>query len=359
MFYKSKRNVITNKILEELNKLHSILITKKNADMNNPIIDKISISLTASKVSAHTSNEIEGITVTDGQTKQQNNNAKILIENYNEVLNYIKESFSFIKLNNNELLGWHKHLFQNTLQDESTGGKFKTNDNQVKDEKGNILIHGAAPWETPILINELNEWFNNDNETPSLIKCCIYIFDFLSIHPFNDGNGRTSRLLMNYLLLNNGYEVVKYISLEQIILQHKDEYLNSLKACNAGWNTDSNTYEPWILFVIKILIESLELFNTKLFIKDHITASKLNKKQTLAFIIDNTYKNKPFNLKDLLSQLSIFKISISEKMIHTTLKSLKDNDYLLSSGFTNKLTYTINSNKWDWNEIQELLARKD
>ncbi len=114
------------------------------------------------------------------------------------------------------------------------------------------------------MIQELIDWYNESDLTP-ILKITIFTADFLMIHPFNDGNGRTSRLIMNYLLIKEGFTFFKYVSLEKIILEHKTDYLLKLRTINKGWNTPDCNYSElvkWFLEIFNIaLVEYINLCN--------------------------------------------------------------------------------------------------
>ncbi len=256
MFYKNERNIINPKITDKLTQLDLIIRKEEIQKLKSNKFNKESNILVASQISAIASNELEDITISIYESVETNNNVQQLINNYNEILSYIKNHYQSIIINNSELLSWHKLLFSGTFQQTSVGGKFKNTCNCVVDSNNNILLKGIEPWQTPEAIQQLNDWYWNNKSLPPLIKLIIYNFDFLSIHPFNDGNGRISRLLLNYMLIQNGYDIFQVISLEELILKHKSEYLHSLKSCNQGWQEGTNTYDPYILFILDIIIKA-------------------------------------------------------------------------------------------------------
>ena len=176
--------------------------------------------------STEASNEIEGIRTTNTRLKQlivdkttPRNRDEEEIMGYRDVLNTIHENFEYIPIRSNYILQLHRDLYQ--YSHKSIGGTFKNNQNYISavDADGHefILFTPLPPYETPSAIDAICESFNriiDTQEIDALILIPIFIHDFLCIHPFNDGNGRMSRLLTTLLLYRAGYFVGRYISLE-------------------------------------------------------------------------------------------------------------------------------------------------
>ena len=139
----------------------------------------------------------------------------------------------------------------------SYGGHWKDSDNEIIsiDDQGNRFVRFRPPsaLATPGLIEEacrsLNDALSRQVCDPLLISF-RFIFDFVSIHPFNDGNGRMSRLLTTLLLEKTGYDVARYISIERLIEDNKALYYNALAASSIGWNENQNTEAPFIRFML-------------------------------------------------------------------------------------------------------------
>lgn len=177
--------------------------------------------------STESSNKIEGIVSTNTRIKQlvqnkttpKNRNEKEIM-GYRDVLNIIHENFEYIPITPNYILQLHKYLYQYSNPD--FGGKFKNTQNYIvanlPDGTSKVLFEPLNPIETPIAIEQLCETFNkaiNLGEIEPLLLIINFIKDFLCIHPFNDGNGRMSRLLTTLLMYKSGFVVCKYISLEK------------------------------------------------------------------------------------------------------------------------------------------------
>ena len=197
--------------------------------------------------STEASNAIEGIRTTNTRLKQlivdkttPRNRDEEEIMGYRDVLNTIHENFEYIPIRSNYILQLHRDLYQ--YSHKSIGGTFKNNQNYISaiDADGHefILFTPLPPYETPFAIDAICESFNriiDTQEIDTLILIPIFIHDFLCIHPFNDGNGRMSRLLTTLLLYKAGYFIGRYISLENKIAKNKSLYYDVLESCQKGW----------------------------------------------------------------------------------------------------------------------------
>lgn len=184
--------------------------------------------------STEASNRIEGISTADDRLKNlvqakttPRNRDESEIAGYRDVLNTIHENYDYIPINANYLLQLHRDLYK--FLGNTEGGTFKTGDNIIRemDAEGNqhVRFMPIAAWETPDAIDELCNSFRDAKEiVDPLILDMMFILDFLCIHPFNDGNGRMSRLLTLLLLYQSGFIVGKYVSIEKIIEESKETY---------------------------------------------------------------------------------------------------------------------------------------
>lgn len=211
------------------------------------------------------SNEIEGIRTTETRLKQlladkttPKNRDEEEIAGYRDVLNVIHENFGYIPLTPNYILQLHKILFAHS--EKSIGGKFKNVQNYIavtENGKSSVLFTPPAPYETPSAIEKICEQYNvalSRGEVDPLILTCVFIHDFLCIHPFSDGNGRMSRLLTTLLLYRNGYMVGKYISLEAKIAKTKSEYYGALEKSQAGWFNGEENVFPFVKYMLGTII---------------------------------------------------------------------------------------------------------
>ncbi|SYV89953.1 mobile mystery protein B, partial [Metamycoplasma alkalescens] len=198
-------------------------------------------------VSTMTSNEIEGIITTTQRFKKimankilpRNKNEKEIM-GYKEILNIINDNFEDLPLSKNYILQMHKIMLKYT--NNPLAGKIKNVQNYITinyaDGNQEILFKPISPFETPIALEKICDEFNqaiNNFLVEPLILIPIFIHDFLCIHPFNDGNGRISRLLTTLLLYKSGFFVSKYVSLESLIANTKIDYYQALQIAGINW----------------------------------------------------------------------------------------------------------------------------
>ena len=271
----SNSNIINliSKIHEYKGKQSYLLDTKK---------DTLDTLLKVAKIqSTSSSNKIEGIYTTDKRKLEPKNRNEEEIAGYRDVLTLIHENYNFIDINQNTILQLHRDLYKYTGY--SYGGKFKNSQNYIEEEneKGEkkIRFTPLSPVETPIAIEELcknyNELVNNES-CDLLVLIPIFILDFVSIHPFNDGNGRMSRLLTLLLLYKANYMVGKYISIEKIIEETKDSYYDTLEKSSLNWHNNENDYSYFVEYYLGIILNAYKEFDSRINIVENkkITAYK-------------------------------------------------------------------------------------
>lgn len=246
--------------------------------------------------STSSSNKIEGIYTTDkrineivNQKVEPKNRNEEEIAGYRDVLTLIHENYNFIDINQNTILQLHRDLYKYTGY--SYGGKFKNSQNFIEEENENgkkkIRFTPLSPIETPIAIEDLCKNYNNlvNNELCDLLVLIpIFILDFLSIHPFNDGNGRMSRLLTLLLLYKANYMVGKYISIEKIIEETKDSYYDTLEKSSINWYNNENDYSYFVEYYLGIILNAYKEFDSRISIIE-------NKKITAYDRIIDIFKN--------------------------------------------------------------------
>ena len=211
--------------------------------------------------STEASNEIEGIVTTSTRLRQlvadkttPRNRDEQEIMGYRDALNVIHESYDSISLSRNHILQLHKILYN--YQFNARGGQLKSVQNYISatypDGRTEVLFTPLAPYET----------------AEALDKICaeaipIFIHDFLCIHPFNDGNGRMSRLLTTLLLYRSGFMVGKYVSLEAKIARHKDMYYAALRESSDTWYDESSCPIPFIRYWLQMLLAAYHDFEDR------------------------------------------------------------------------------------------------
>lgn len=246
--------------------------------------------------STEASNAIEGIVTTNTRIKQlveekttPKNRDEQEIAGYRDVLNIIHESFDVIPISQNYILQLHKILYSH--MNNPMAGKTKSVQNYISvtypDGHVETLFTPLVPYETPEALNKICEEYNRvigNMEVEPLIAIPIFIHDFLCIHPFNDGNGRMSRLLTTLLLYRNGFYVGKYISLEAKIAKNKDLYYDALGQAQDGWHEGTEDVVPFIKYLLGTVLaaykdfeERFALVETKLPTLEMVRRATMNK----------------------------------------------------------------------------------
>lgn len=222
--------------------------------------------------STEASNAIEGIVTTNTRIKQlveekttPRNRDEQEIAGYRDVLNVIHESFDAIPISQSYILQLHKMLYSH--MNNPVAGKTKTVQNYISatypDGHVETLFTPMAPYETPEALDRICEEFNRvigNMEVEPLIAIPVFIHDFLCIHPFNDGNGRMSRLLTTLLLYRSGFYVGRYISLEAKIAKNKDLYYDALGQAQVGWHEGSEDALPFIKYLLGTILAAYKDF---------------------------------------------------------------------------------------------------
>lgn len=230
--------------------------------------------------STESSNAIEGIFTSNTRLNQlmqskttPKNRDEEEIAGYRFVLDMIHESYEYIPISSNYILQLHQNLYRFTNR--SIGGHFKNSDNHIvaRAENGveHVIFEPLSPLETPIAIDRICEEFNRvsaTEEVDTLLLIPIFIHDFLCVHPFNDGNGRMSRLLTTLLLYRAGYVVGRYVSLEKKIADLKDLYYDSLNMSQNGWHEGEDDPTPFIKYILKTIIAAYKDFEERIEIID-------------------------------------------------------------------------------------------
>ena len=225
--------------------------------------------------STEASNAIEGIVTTNIRIRQlvqkktmPKNRNEQEIAGYRDVLAIIHESFDAIPITRNYILQLHKVLYSHMSN--PVAGRTKTVQNYISatypDGHSVTLFTPLAPFETPEAIDRICEEYNRvigNMELEPLIAIPVFIHDFLCIHPFNDGNGRMSRLLTTLLLYGNGFFVGKYISLEAKIAKNKDLYYEALSASQDGWHEGQNDPVPFIKYLLGTILAAYRDFEER------------------------------------------------------------------------------------------------
>lgn len=244
--------------------------------------------------STEASNAIEGIVTTNARIKQlveektaPRNRDEQEIAGYRDVLSVIHESFDAIPITQNYILQLHKILYSH--MNNPIAGKTKTVQNYISATypggHTEVLFTPLEPYETPEALDRICEEYNRvigNFEVEPLIAIPIFIHDFLCIHPFNDGNGRMSRLLTTLLLYQSGFYVGKYISLEAKIAKNKDLYYDALGKSQNGWHEGTEDVVPFIKYMLGTILAAYKDFEDRFaIVEEKLPAVDIVKKATL------------------------------------------------------------------------------
>ena len=292
--------------------------------------------------STEASNEIEGIRTTNTRLKQlcldktapKNRDEKEII-GYRDVLNTIHENYEYIPIRSNYILQLHRDLYK--YSEKSIGGNFKNTQNYISstDIDGNsfVLFTPLAPYETPEAIEKICESFNriiDTQEVDPLILIPTFIHDFLCIHPFNDGNGRISRLLTTLLLYRSNYLIGKYISLESKIAKNKVLYYNALSECQNGWHDGIEDPSPFIKYLLQTILAAYREFEERI----DIVGEKLSSYDIVKSAVMN--KIGKFSKSDMLELCP----TIGKASVENALKKLVKEGVLIRHGNGRSTFYT-------------------
>ena len=226
--------------------------------------------------STEASNAIEGIVTTNTRIRQlvqekttPKNRNEQEIAGYRDVLSIIHENFDAIPITQNHILQLHKILYSHMSN--PMAGRTKTVQNYISathsDGRVETLFTPLAPYETPEALDRICEEYNRvigNMELEPLIAIPVFIHDFLCIHPFNDGNGRMSRLLTTLLLYRNGFYVGKYISLEAKIAKNKELYYDALAESKTRWHEATENKVPFIKYLLGTILAAYNDFEDRI-----------------------------------------------------------------------------------------------
>ena len=231
--------------------------------------------------SVASSTRIEGSKLTDQEVRQLLSNLDIKsfrsrdeqeVAGYSDVMEMIFSDWESITITENHIKQLHRDLLRYSEKDDRHRGDYKTSNNNVVafDAEGNqigVVFETAAPFDTPRLMAELVTWQNETSAQRALhplITIGIFTVVFLEIHPFQDGNGRLSRVLTTLLLLRAGYSYVPYSSLESVIEQSKEGYYLALRQTQGTIRTDAPSWLPWLIYFMRSLHQQMHRLNAKI-----------------------------------------------------------------------------------------------
>ncbi len=328
------RKLLTPEIVNTLTILHEFkgkqeLYIEAESDILSALLNVAKIQSTGA------SNRIEGIYTSDERLEalvmektEPRNRSEEEIAGYREVLATIHENYEYILPRANNILQLHRDLY--TYSHIMTGGNFKNSDNIIaeSDREGHkkVRFKPVPAFQTPEAMDELCNEFINAIEKgvyDPLLLIPMFVLDFLCIHPFNDGNGRMSRLLTLLLLYRSGYIVGKYISLEMLIEKSKETYYEVLQNSSANWHKSENDYLPFITYYLGIVLKGYKEFQNRV---EHLHYRSLSKADRVKTVFDQKIG------KITKAEIAIYCPDISLTTIERTLADLQKNGYIVKVG---------------------------
>ncbi len=281
------------------------------------------------------SNRIEGIFTSDKrleelvrQKAEPRNRSEQEIAGYREVLATIHESYEYINPRPSIILQLHRDLY--SYSQGAAGGSYKNSDNVIAEtdveghQKARFIPVPA--FQTAEAMEELCTRFLEAWEADRIDKLVLipmFILDFLCIHPFNDGNGRMSRLLTLLLFYKAGYIVGKYVSMEMLIEKTKETYYEALQASSTGWHEGENSYEPFVKYYLGIMLKAYNEFESRV---EHLKHRSLSKPDRIKTVIDN--KVGKITKKEIMELCP----DISKVTVERTLTELVKSGYIAKVG---------------------------
>lgn len=293
--------------------------------------------------STEASNAIEGIVTTnqrlkrlmDEKTTPRNRDEQEIL-GYRAVLEMVHESFEYMPIAPNVILQLHKMLY--SFLPTSFGGVFKTTSNEIDEIRadGSVIVRfrPLEPFETPDAVERLCKTYNeiiSTGEVDPLVVIPTFIHDFLCIHPFNDGNGRMSRILTTLLLYKSGYVVGKYISLEKKIHDHKDDYYDALQLASENWHEGKNDDTAFTKYILGVILSAYRDFEERLEIVSSKKTAKEMVKEVFAKKLGKITKS------DVMEMCP----SLSRSAVEKALRELVAEQHIVKHGNGPATFYTI------------------
>ncbi len=296
--------------------------------------------------STECSNRIEGVTAPHERIKmivkanaKPKNRSEQEIAGYRDVLNLIHQSHEDIPLSENVILQFHSMLYRYTTV---KSGFWKKMDNEIIERKKDgtkiVRFKPIAAKDTSAFMKKTIAFYNDDIEEGKLdplILIPLFIFDFLCIHPFQDGNGRIARLLTLLLLYQSGYKVGKYISLERITESSKDSYYDSLESSSKGWHSGKHDIFSWLNYFHGTLLAAYKEFEKRV----GVFKGKGSKTEQIRAQINRFVK--PFSIIDIENVCP----NVSRDMIRKILRELRDTGDIEATSMGRGAKWVKKSNK--------------
>lgn len=333
-FINNPEKLLTPEIVQMVGSIHEHkgkqeLFLEANIDELKTLLEVALIQSTGA------SNRIEGIFTSDtrleelvSQKSEPKNRSEQEIAGYREVLATIHENYEYITTRPNIILQLHRDLY--SFSQGAIGGNYKNSDNIIaeRDTEGNQKIRfvPVPAYQTPEAMENLCNRFIEEWEANSIDKLILipmFILDFLCIHPFNDGNGRMSRLLTLLLFYKAGYIVGKYVSMEMLIEKTKETYYEALESSSFNWHENDNDYEPFVKYYLGIMLKAYNEFESRV---EHLMHRNLSKPDRIKNVIDQ--KVGKITKKEIMDLCP----DISKVTVERTLTNLVKNGYIAKVG---------------------------
>lgn len=274
-----RRLTLPTEKLEEVYALLSKIDAVKQSwsitgNLQPQIIERLTQSVIITSTGA--SNRIEGNQLTDDEVEQLYKKLRIQklktrdeqeVGGYLESMEFVFSNFTDLPITESMILNLHNQMLRHSSKDERHRGQYKFGSNKVQaiDQSGNVIGVIFDPTPPHLVSKEMQEliawykWAQEDGKKHPLILTANFIFEYLAIHPFQDGNGRTSRLLTNLILLREGYQFTSLVSHEKLIEQRKADYYLALNQTQKTWKTEAEDLSPWLMFFLNIIHQQADL----------------------------------------------------------------------------------------------------
>ena len=343
-YFKAPEKLLTPEIMALIAVIHEFkgkqeLYLNAKSDILNALMEVAKVQSTTS------SNRIEGISTTTVRMRElmlqkaiPKNRNEQEIAGYRDVLKAIHENHDFISISPNILLQLHRDLYSKMPQ--GIGGHWKLNDNVIEetDIAGNTYVRfrPASAIETPGAMDSLCAAYRKaiqDARFDALLLIPMFIFDFLCVHPFHDGNGRMSRLLTLLLLYRAGFIVGKYISIEMLIEESKSDYYEALQASSAQWYENDCDMVPFVEYTLGIILKAYRELESRV---EGLVTARMSKSERIRAVVKSTLGK--VTKKDILTKCP----DISTSMVEMVLKSMLDEGLIRKIGSGRGAAYARN-----------------
>lgn len=319
-----KRILMSSEIILKITKIDELKgLWRGGIAINPQILLKLKKSIIITSTGSST--RIEGANMTDEEIEKflkalkvnpPENRDEEEVAGYANLLGRIFDNWNKLKLSESSILQFHEILLHYSKKDNLHKGKYKTKENLVVayNKKGEqvTIFKPTEPWLVKKEMDDVLYWageaFEEKKNHPVLI-IANFIFEFLAIHPFTDGNGRLSRALTNLLLLQAGYEYIPYVSLEEIVEDKKDEYYKSLRQTQKNHKTNNENIGPWLNFFLDTLLIQAE--KAEELMKNDDPTKLLSGRQLEVFSL---FEDEPLSVFDIKEKLSIPEQTIKQSL---------------------------------------------